>query len=176
MDRLTPASEVEVAYLEALAPYEYGGPPPFARDDPSLFTLSSEGGSTRTTSPYTPPDGNHPLLSQFDNAYSDPCQMNRAKPPVPVLHQPKLTTLTGTTFSDMWKNVGGEVYGGLSVVDGYSAGASFDTLFERLGFMWEPGVWQGMSMWRGLVWLIFSIAFAWKDLLFTVMSYRSSCS
>ena len=34
----------------------------------------------------------------------------------------------------MWKDEGGEVYGGLSVGDGYSADAAFDTLFEPLGF------------------------------------------
>ncbi|KIJ92025.1 hypothetical protein K443DRAFT_126060 [Laccaria amethystina LaAM-08-1] len=102
MDWLTPASE---AYSEAPTPYEYEGTPAFARDDPSLF--SSEGGSTRTTtSPYTPPNGNPPLPSHFDNAFSDPS----TQPPVPVLHQPKPTTPTATAFSDMWKDVGGEVY------------------------------------------------------------------
>jgi len=118
MEWLTPASE---AYSEAPTPYEYEGPPPFARDDPSLFR-SEGGGSTRTTtSPYTPPNGNPPLPSHFDNA----CQMNMNdpnQPPVPVLHQPKPTTPTATAFSDMW--IGG----------GYSAEAAFDTLFEPLGF------------------------------------------
>ena len=46
-----------------------------------------------------------------------------------VLHQPKPTTPTATALSDMWKDVSWEVYGGLSVVDGYSADAAFDTLF-----------------------------------------------
>ena len=134
MEWLTPASET---YSEAPTPYEYDyeGTPAFARDGPSLFPLasasSSEGGST---SPYTPQNGNPPLPSQFDNAsaqFSDHCQMNTAQP---VLHQPKPTTPTATAFSDMWKDEGGEVYGGLSVGDGYSADAAFDTLFEPLGF------------------------------------------
>ena len=58
---------------------------------------------------------------------------NLMQPPVPVLHQPKLTMPTATVFSDMWKDVGGDIYGGLSVSDGYSADAAFDTLFEPLG-------------------------------------------
>jgi len=84
------------------------------------------------TSPYMPPNRNPPLPSHFDNA----CQMNMnnlMQPPVPVLHQPKLTMPTATVFSDMWKDVGGDIYGGLSVSDGYSADAAFDTLFEPLG-------------------------------------------
>ncbi|KIJ92023.1 hypothetical protein K443DRAFT_126059 [Laccaria amethystina LaAM-08-1] len=128
MDWLTPALE---PYSEAPTPYEYEGTPAFARDDPSLFR--SEGGSTRTTtSPYTPPNGNPPLPSQFDNASA--AQFNMNDPIQPVLHQPKPTTPTATAFSDMWKDVGGEVYGGLSVGDGYNADAAFDTLFEPLGF------------------------------------------
>ena len=136
MDWRTPASEVDVAYSKAPTPYEYEyeGAPAFTRDDPSLFVLPRrEGGSMRaTTSPYTPPNGNRPLLSQFDN----PCQMNMDDPTQqpPVLYQPKPTTPTATAFSDMFKDVGGEVYGGLSVGDGYSADAAFGTLFEPLGF------------------------------------------
>ena len=79
MDWLTPAaSDVDAAYSEGPTPYEYEGTAAFTRDDPSLFALArSEGGSTRTTmSPYTPPNGNPLLPSQFNNIFSDPCQMN----------------------------------------------------------------------------------------------------
>jgi hypothetical protein len=155
MDWLNPASEVDVAYSEAPAPYECEGPPAFARDDPSLFALArSEGGLTRMTSPYTPPNDNPPLLSQFNNAFRDPCQMNvnmndpTQQPPVPVLHPPKPTTPTATAFSDMWKDVGGEVYGGLSVGDGYNADAVFDTLCEPLGF--DAGYGQGYEYAEGM--------------------------
>lgn len=123
MDWLTPAASE--AYSEAPTPYEYDyeGTPPFARDDPSLFTHArSEGDSG---SPYTPPNGNPPLPSHshFDNASIQP---------VAVLHQPKPTTPTASAFSDMWKDVGGDVYGGLNIGggDGYSAEEAFDTLFE----------------------------------------------
>ena len=57
--------------------------------------------------------------------------MNHPTQP-PMLHQPKPTTPNAATFNDMWKDVGGDVYGSLSVIDGYSADAAFDTLFERL--------------------------------------------
>ena len=57
--------------------------------------------------------------------------MNNPTQP-PVLHQPKPTTPTAAAFNDIWKDVGEEVYSSLSVVDGYSADAAFDTLFERL--------------------------------------------
>ena len=136
MDWRTPASEVDEAYSKAPTPYEYEyeGAPAFTRDDPSLYALSrGEGGSMRTTaSPYTPLNGNRPLPSQCDN----PCPMNMDDPTQqpPMLYQPKPTTPTATAFSDMFNDVGGEVYGGLSVGDGYSADAAFRTLFEPLGF------------------------------------------
>ena len=136
MDWRTPASEVDEAYSKAPTPYEYEyeGAPAFTRDDPSPYTLSrGEGGSIRTTtSPYTPLNDNRSLPSQFDN----PCPMNMDDPTQqpPVLYQPKPTTPTATAFCDMFKDVGGEVYGGLSVGDDYSAHAAFNTLFEPLGF------------------------------------------
>ena len=58
--------------------------------------------------------------------------MNMNHPTQPPMHQPNPTTPTAAAFNDMWKDVGEEVYGGLSVIDGYSARAAFDTLFERL--------------------------------------------
>ena len=62
-------------------------------------------------------------------------QMNMNDPTQPVVpHQPKPTTPTATTFSHMWNDVGGEAYVGVSVGDGNSADAAFDTIFEPLGF------------------------------------------
>ncbi|EDR07591.1 uncharacterized protein LACBIDRAFT_327962 [Laccaria bicolor S238N-H82] len=110
MDWLTPASDVDVVYSEAPTPYEYEG------------HLRSRGMT---------------FLSSPSRARGARMNVNTNNPPNNLLFlccTSLNTQPTATAFSDMWKDVGGAVYGGLSVVDGYAADVAFDTLFEPLGF------------------------------------------